>query len=161
MCEALPPTLQGLHSLWLHGLRHYCMWCFVDSLVRCCIDSWLHCFIASWLHCSLCTDFSVLLLALAAFFEALCPLGCHLAPSGSLSGGILPPRGSDLAPLGSQGGFMGTPRGHYVGHLAPQVVALGYPRRQMGAQGCHEGHMRTRHVAWRGKTVKLMTVVRF
>ena len=70
-----------------------------------------------------------------AVFEALCPLGCHLAPSGSLSGGILSPRGSDLAPLGSQSGSMGTPKGHYVGHLAPQGVALDHQRGHIWHQG--------------------------
>ena len=81
----------------------------------------LHGFIAP---CAL--IFAMCLLAFGTFFEALCPLGSHLVPSGSLGGGIMPPRGSDVAPLGSQGGSMGTPRGHYVGHLAPQGMGLGY-----------------------------------
>ena len=73
--------------------------------------------------------------ALGMCFEASCPLGSPVAPSGSQNGGVWSPSGSDLVPMGSQSGSMGTPRDNYVGHLAPQVVALGYPRSQIWLQG--------------------------
>ena len=110
MCEALPPTLQGLHSVCLHGLRHYCMWCFKDSLVRCCIDSRLHCFIAAFIPVHL---FQELLIAPGTFFEASCPLGSHVAPFGCPSGGTWSPNGSDLAFWGAR-----------VAPWAPQGVTM-------------------------------------